>query len=1112
MKEVRQLIKACKKAGYCCNDFETNAQPIYTNGFRITILSISFMPGFGCAIPLDHFQADEYYASKGIHNFGRAKRLKALRKIGHELIENPKIVKCAWNFKFDGQIWEHILKIFYRGVLLDGMLMKYILNEDKPHDLKEMVRRYLPDVGDYEKAEKFDKIPWDKKELIPLCFYGCQDTDYTLRLCLFFEKKLIDLGFYNVYRNLFATASRVLTSVEKCGLYLDTAFNESLLTSYKDKIDAARETVMNLPRVQKFSRLYSQEKIEAYLQKIQDEIDELDYDDPKDARKIKSREDKIANIRAGIFTTKTEKALLDPPNLNSNVTLPMLMFTHPRGFKFPVLKTTDSGTPSTDEDTLIQLRLTVKEPNSPKAIFLDKLLELRGLEKMYKTYILGWHEKVQDDACLHGRINIHGTDSNRYSSAEPNIQQIPKTSVDPNIKKQLIAPEGKLYLAYDYSQAELRMMAHLSGDETYLRAFREGVDPHLAIAINKYHADSKAAIEAYNDEEHPDHKLWKGRRKQAKQIAFGLIYGIGAKLLAEKLSDPKAGIIVSKEEAQQIMDEFFAEHPKIKKFKDKQERFIRRHGYYRQLFGTKRRLPQIWSNDHEQEAYAIRLGLNFPCLTPTSQALSKTKGWVNYEELEQGDEILAFNRETGKSEWQPVILVNIFDYKGELVRFKTKHLDVLSTPDHRWVVSSTKRISDLTSTRIKTSEELLNSRRSLAIPIQAEHNNLNVATYPDAWVSFIGWYLTDGHMMMRGNIRITQSIKSNKEKVDIIDELIQSLGVRYSEHLTHHGDTKVWTILDKDFVQKIDAIVPGKRMDMKFISSLPQNQLELLLTSLRLGEGWSIFASNKRDQAELVQAIAVLCNNSSSMFELSHKGDTSYFKEPTDYGQESITATQTSYGVKFSNFRKSVNTRNSYNSENNLSKEPYEGKVWCPTVPSGAFFTRVIGEDKRYRTIITGNCQGAAANMTNFGSVLIYWLMRQGKLPRMLECCTVHDSVYQYTLPEYINVWTVYTIWNILRNPSTKHYFGFQINDVDLSMDFSIGRTMAEELPFIPLYDYRKMLDPNFSVEEYMAEHRKWKEKEKELGFDPTYPGNFPKIFKKEMKGHEQQFLKQNSQ
>ena len=758
LKEVKQLIKACKKMGYCCNDFETNAEPIYKDTFRVTILSVSFMPGFGCAIPLDHFQADEYYASKGIQ-FPRKQRLKALKWIGHQLIENSNITKCAWNFKFDGQIWEHLFKIFYRGALLDGMIMKYLLNEEKPHGLKEMVRRYLPSMGDYEKAEQFDKIPWDRKELVPLCFYGCQDTDYTLRLCMFFEKKLMDIGMYNTYRNLFATGSRVLTSLEKCGLYVDTQFNEELLHSYKEKIDAARGTVMSLPRVVKFSKLFAQERIDTYLQKIQDELDEMDYSDPKNARKIALREQKIANIRAGVFTTKTELALLDPPNLNSNVTLPLLMFTHPKGFKFPVIKTTDSGGISTDEETLIKLRLTVENPNSPKAIFLDKLLELRGLEKMYKTYILGWHEKVQSDSRLHGRINIIGTDSNRYSSAEPNLQQIPKTSVDPNIKKQLIAPKGRLYLAYDYSQAELRMMAHLSGDETYLKAFREGVDPHLAIAINKYHADPAEAIAAYNDEQHPDYKLWKGRRKQAKQIAFGLIYGIGPGLLAEKLSDPKEGLVVTKDEAKQIMDEFFEEHPKIKKFKDKQERFLRKHGYYRQLFGTKRRLPEIWGDDHEQQAYAIRLGLNFPC-------------------------------------------------------------------------------------------------------------------------------------------------------------------------------------------------------------------------------------------------------------------------------------------------------------------------------------------------------QGAAANMTNFGSVLIYWLMRQGKLPRMEECCTVHDSVYQYTLPQYINVWTVYTIWNILRNPSTKHYFGFQIDDVNMSMDFSIGRTMAEELPFIPLYDYRKMLEPNFSVEEYMEEHRKYK------SLDIS---EYPKVFSKEIKQYEQQFIQEHT-
>jgi hypothetical protein len=146
-----------------------------------------------------------------------------------------------------------------------------------------------------------------------------------------------------------------------------------------------------------------------------------------------------------------------------------------RGFHFDVIKNNESGKPSTDEETLTNLRLTVKNPDSPKAIFLDRLLELRGLEKMYKTYIYGWWEKVQDDSRLHGRYNIHGTDSNRFSSADPNMQQIPKTTVDPNIKKQLVAPPGYLYMAFDYSQAELRMMAHLSGDETYLEAFAKAI-------------------------------------------------------------------------------------------------------------------------------------------------------------------------------------------------------------------------------------------------------------------------------------------------------------------------------------------------------------------------------------------------------------------------------------------------------------------------------------------------------------------------------------------------------------------------------------------------------------------------------------------------------------
>lgn len=744
-RELKKLIACCKATGYASVDYETDGSPIYNKSFKPTILSVSWMPGFGASIPLDHFETKDY-TSPGWN------WKKMLRKFGEEVIENYDIVKVAWNWKFDDQINQKY-QIFYRGTCLDGMLAKYLLNEEKPNDLKSMVRRYLPEYGNYEKQDAFDKIPWDKKELDPLCHYGCQDTDYTLRLMIFFEKKLIDLGLYSTFRNLIMSASRVLTSVEKNGLYLDREFNNQLLETYKPKIDAARQAIYDLPRVKKFEKKYNQEKVDKYIQSIESELEELDYNDPKDKRKIASREQKISNIKAGIFTTKKEQELIRPINLGSSVDLPALMYSE-EGFHFEVIKNNESGKPSTDEETLTNLRLTIKKPDSPKAIFLDKLLELRGLEKMYKTYIEGWNEKVQDDDRLHGRFLIHGTTSGRLSSAEPNVQQIPKTSVDPNIKLQLKAPKRTLYIASDFSQAELRIMAHLSGDETYLNAFNSGQDPHLAIAATKYHIPYEEALKIYEDENHPEHKIWKVRRKQAKQIAFGLIYGIGAKLLAVKLSDPKSGIIVTPEEAQKEMDIFFGQHPKLKTFLKKQEKFLRKNGHLVSLFGRKRRLPQIYSNDKGEEAYALRLALNFPC-------------------------------------------------------------------------------------------------------------------------------------------------------------------------------------------------------------------------------------------------------------------------------------------------------------------------------------------------------QSAASDMCLFGSILIYYLMRQGKLPSTKSVCLVHDANYQITKPENINIWSIYEMWQIYRNPLTKPYFGFQIDDVTMDMEFVIGRSMAEELPFIPGYDYKKMLEPDFSVEEYMEEHKKYKH---------IPISEYKKRFNKQMKQYEKDF------
>lgn len=406
--QVKRLVKACLKTGIASVDFETNAEGIYNKTFKPTILSVTFQVGSGVSIPLCHHEYENPHWKRWLKYFGR------------KVVENPNITKVGWNLKFDLQIFE-LYGIYVRGTVLDGMLMKYLLNEEKPNDLKSMVRRYLPEHGDYEKAEKFDKIPWDKKPLEPLCKYGCLDTDYALRLSMFFESKLIEIGMYPLFRHLIMPASRVLQHAEKTGLYLDREFNQELLESYKPKIEQATSNCLNLPRVKKFSRWLVQERISKYLASIESELEDLDYHNPKDARKIASREQKISNIRAGVFTTKKELELTREVNLGSTIDLPLLLYSE-KGFKFPIIKYTkdkktnrDTDKPSTDEDTLVELRLTVKDPESPKAIFLDNLLELRGLKKMYTTYIEGWHDKVQDDDRIHGQFKIIGTTSGRLS-------------------------------------------------------------------------------------------------------------------------------------------------------------------------------------------------------------------------------------------------------------------------------------------------------------------------------------------------------------------------------------------------------------------------------------------------------------------------------------------------------------------------------------------------------------------------------------------------------------------------------------------------------------------------------------------------------------------------
>ena len=423
-QQLDMLIDACKKTGYASVDFETTGNRIYNNDFYPTILGVCFEPGRAGVIPLGHFDS----------KFKKSWKTK-LQKFGEEVIANESIVKVAWNAKFDMQVF-HKYGIFHKGRLFDGMLAKYVLDEAKPNDLKSMVRRFLPKFGDYEEDYEGCNLPWDQKPLLGLSQYCAIDTDMCLRLFLFFEKKMMDKKFYHLFRNLIMPASNLLTKVETRGQRLDKEWHGKLMEEYPRRILEAETKVRALKKVKRFEKSLIQQRLDKAISKIEEEIRESKkvIKTSDDSRKIasaegsiKNREEKIARLMAGEFNTKSEKAIIEPINFGSASQMTQLLFTDPKGFKFPVVKYTqkdkrDTDNPSSSEAVLLELQKT------DKTGFIDTLLELRGLKQINNMFVKGFANLVQDDGRLHPKFNIHGTRTGRLSSADPNSQQLPRVA------------------------------------------------------------------------------------------------------------------------------------------------------------------------------------------------------------------------------------------------------------------------------------------------------------------------------------------------------------------------------------------------------------------------------------------------------------------------------------------------------------------------------------------------------------------------------------------------------------------------------------------------------------------------------------------------------------
>jgi DNA polymerase-1 len=251
----------------------------------------------------------------------------------------------------------------------------------------------------------------------------------------------------------------------------------------------------------------------------------------------------------------------------------------------PVLKKTPKGQPSTAESVLQELAVDYPLPKL--------ILEFRGLSKLKSTYTDKLPQQVNEKTGrVHTSYHQAVTATGRLSSSDPNLQNIPIRSQEGRkIRKAFIAPSGSIIVAADYSQIELRIMAHLSADEGLLKAFIEGQDIHRATA---------AEVFGYA----PD-QITQDMRRSAKAINFGLIYGMSAFGLAQQLG-------LSRNQAQAYIDLYFTRYPGVKNYMDTIREQAKDQGYVETLFGRRLYLPEINSRNAARRQYAERTAINAP--------------------------------------------------------------------------------------------------------------------------------------------------------------------------------------------------------------------------------------------------------------------------------------------------------------------------------------------------------------------------------------------------------------------------------------------------------------------------------------------------------------------
>jgi DNA polymerase-1 len=300
--------------------------------------------------------------------------------------------------------------------------------------------------------------------------------------------------------------------------------------------------------------------------------------------------------------TQVHKAAGQPFNLGSPKQLQQILFEK---LELPVIRKTPKGQPSTAEDVLQELAVEYELPSL--------ILEYRSLAKLKSTYTDKLPRQINPKTGrVHTSYHQAVAATGRLSSSDPNLQNIPiRTKLGRRIREAFVAPPGCLIMACDYSQIELRIMAHLSGDKGLLKAFRDGVDVHQATAAEVFDIDYE---EVDSD-----------RRRAAKAINFGLMYGMSAYGLSRQLK-------IGRAEAQAYMDTYFMRYPDVQAFMEETREKARSQGFVETLFGRRLYLSDINASNTQRRQGAERAAINAPMQGTAAdiikRAMIDVDGWL----------------------------------------------------------------------------------------------------------------------------------------------------------------------------------------------------------------------------------------------------------------------------------------------------------------------------------------------------------------------------------------------------------------------------------------------------------------------------------------------------